>query len=93
MQKTSSNGDNVLVDIKHLKTYFRVGSKGIVFGIGSHRQTVQAVDDVDLIIRRRETLGLVGESGCGKSTLGYTLLQLERPRQAKSISTARSSPS
>ena len=79
MQQTSTTGNDVLVDIKNLKTYFKVGSKGIVFGIGSHRQTVQAVDDVDLIIRRGETLGLVGESGCGKSTLGYTLLQLERP--------------
>jgi len=31
---------------------------------------------VSFYIRRRETLGLVGESGCGKSTLGRCMLRL-----------------
>lgn len=67
---------DILVDIKGLKTHFTVGTKGIIFGIGAEKQTVLAVDGVDLEIRKGETHGLVGESGCGKSTLGYTLLQL-----------------
>ena len=37
---------------------------------------LKAVDDVSFVIRKGETLGLVGESGCGKTTCGRTVLGL-----------------
>jgi microcin C transport system ATP-binding protein len=37
---------------------------------------VRAVDDIDIVLRRGETLGIVGESGSGKTTLGMALLRM-----------------
>lgn len=48
-------------------------------GLFARARFLHAVDDVSLHVRRRETVGLVGESGCGKSTLGRLLLRLTEP--------------
>ena len=82
------DGDQVLLDVKHLKMYFPVTS-GVVFQrtVGQ----VKAVDDVSFVVRRGETLGLVGESGCGKTTTGRCILQLHRPTSG-SCTVRRSGP-
>ncbi len=43
------------------------------------RRTIAAVNGINLVIERGETLAIVGESGCGKSTLGRLLLGLLPP--------------
>lgn len=67
--------DNILLEVRNLKKYFPV-HKGIFKRIAAH---VKAVDDVDLYVKKGETLGLVGESGCGKTTTGRAILRLIEP--------------
>lgn len=54
-----------LLEVKHLKKYFRTG-----------KNILKAVDDVSFFIKKGETVGVVGESGCGKTTCGRTILGL-----------------
>lgn len=48
-------------------------------GLGRPTAVVQAVDGVDLELRRGTTVGIVGESGSGKTTFARILSLLERP--------------
>ena len=70
------NLGDVLLEVKNLKMYFPVTA-----GLVLQRTTgyVKAVDDISFVVRRGETLGLVGESGCGKTTTGRCILQLYKP--------------
>lgn len=63
--------DQALFEIRGLKKHFPVSGK----------QTVRALDDINLTVYRGETLGLVGESGCGKTTLGRTMIRIYQPTE------------
>lgn len=41
----------------------------------TERGPVRAVDGVNFVLKKSESLGIVGESACGKSTLGSALMR------------------
>ncbi|HUY65347.1 MAG TPA: oligopeptide/dipeptide ABC transporter ATP-binding protein [Acidimicrobiales bacterium] len=57
----------------------------LVVEFRSGRRTVHAVSGVSFVVKRGETLGLVGESGCGKSTTGRALVQVQPPTSGSVI--------
>jgi len=61
-----------LLRTEALTRHFRVGKL-------TSRQTLHAVDDVDLTIGRGEIVALVGESGSGKSTIARMLARVYTP--------------
>lgn len=63
--------NDIILSISGLETTYRTGKK-----------EVKALRNLDLEVRRGETLALVGESGSGKSTLGLSILRLiESPNE------------
>ena len=65
----------------HVKSWF-----------GKHR-TVHAAKDVNLEIRRGQTLGIVGESGSGKSTVARCIVRLIDPSGGSVVLGAGAGPS
>lgn len=68
-----------LLEVRGIKKHFRMsGSQW-----RNNLQMVHAVDGIDLVVRKGESVALVGESGCGKSSLGRCVLGLERPTEGE----------
>ncbi|MCF7809943.1 ABC transporter ATP-binding protein [bacterium] len=57
--------DEILIEVKDLKTYFK-----------TEAGLAKAVDGVSFDIRKGEVLGIVGESGSGKSVTALSLIRL-----------------
>jgi oligopeptide transport system ATP-binding protein len=74
MKPLSDN--EVILQVEELKVHFALSK---TFFFSKHLGAIRAVDGLSFVIRRGETMGLVGESGCGKSTTGQAILQLYRP--------------
>lgn len=54
-----------ILEVQGLKTYFT-----------TKRGVSKAVDGIDFVLHKGETLGIVGESGCGKSMTSLSILRL-----------------
>ena len=65
-----------LLRTEGLTRHFRVGKL-------MSRQSLHAVDDVDLTIGRGEIVALVGESGSGKSTIARLLALVYQPTRGE----------
>ena len=65
---------DILVRTRGLKKYYQVGS-----------QTVKALDGVDLEVREREFVSIIGKSGSGKSTLLHMIGGLDVPSEGQVI--------
>jgi len=71
-----SSAEGPLLEVRNLKKYFPVYSKGLLRRkVGD----VKAVDDVSFSVQAGETLGIVGESGCGKTTASRVILRALQP--------------
>ncbi len=68
LQPSMAIGDDVVLEVKDLTTYFYT-EEGVV----------KAVEGVSFKIHEGEVLGLVGETGCGKSVTALSILRLVRP--------------
>lgn len=72
---TNTQEKSDILVVKNLKKYFPVRS-GVLQRVTAE---VKAVDNVSFVVKRGETLGMVGESGCGKTTIGRAILRLVEP--------------
>ena len=59
------NRKDVLLDIRNLEVEYKT-EDGVV----------EAVNKIDLTVRKGETVGLVGETGAGKTTVALSILRL-----------------
>jgi len=65
--------NNLVLKVNNLKTYFYLDEG-----------TLKAVDDVSLKVKKKKTLGIIGESGCGKSVTAQSVLRIV-PHPGKTI--------
>ncbi|MFT9596337.1 ABC transporter ATP-binding protein [Mesobacillus sp.] len=84
-RNSQDNSSEILLELKDVKKHFPIKS-GLLQKTVGH---IKAVDGINLMVNKGETLGIVGESGCGKSTVGRTIIRLYEPTDGKIIFNGR----
>ncbi len=65
--------ENIL-EVKDLNVFYKEGSNSLFSG----KKKKPVVSEASFIMKRGETLGLVGESGCGKTSLSKAILGINK---------------
>ncbi len=78
-KQTKVDDNEIILKIENLFKEFPV-EKGF---FKESNETVKAVQNISLNVKKNEVLGLVGESGSGKSTLGKSIIKLLQPSRGK----------
>jgi len=74
MSDNNTMTDEVILQVKGLKTYFHT-DEGIV----------KAVDGITFDLHKGETVGIVGESGSGKSVTNLSIMNLVQTPPGKIV--------
>lgn len=72
-----------ILRVVRLKKWFPVQKSFLERLLAKEKLYVRAVDGVDLLVSKGETLAIVGESGSGKTTLGRLILRLIDPTDGR----------
>ena len=78
-EQTKVDDNEIILRIENLFKEFPV-EKGF---FKESNETVKAVQNISLNVKKNEVLGLVGESGSGKSTLGKSIIKLLQPSRGQ----------
>ena len=78
-EQTKVDDNEIILKIENLFKEFPV-EKGF---FKESNETVKAVQNISLNVKKNEVLGLVGESGSGKSTLGKSIIKLLQPSRGQ----------
>lgn len=79
--RVTESDSGTLLELQNVKKHFAIKTGFLQKTAGY----IKAVDGINLKVKKRETIGLVGESGCGKSTVGRTIIRLYEPTEGKII--------